>query len=72
VLLVDVDTDGRPTAIKVESADPPGVFEQEAARAAWQWQFQPALEGGRAVPSKVRVPVDFRIDGPPPATAPEA
>jgi TonB family protein len=69
---VEVDADGRPIAIEVESANPPGVFEQEATRAAWQWRFQPAVEGGRAVPTKVRVPVDFRIDDPAPAAAPEA
>jgi bla regulator protein blaR1 len=72
MLLVEVGVDGRPTAIEVETANPPGVFEQEAVRAAWQWQFQPAIERGRAVPSKVQVPVDFRIDGAPPASAPEA
>jgi bla regulator protein blaR1 len=72
MLLVDVGSDGRPTAIEVESANPPGVFEQEAMRAAGQWRFQPAIERGRAVPSKVRVPVDFRMDGPPPAAAPGA
>lgn len=71
-LLVDVGADGRPTAIRVESADPTGVFEEEAVRAVWQWRFEPAVEDGRAVPSKVRVPVDFRIDGPTPAPAPQA
>ncbi|HET8818715.1 MAG TPA: TonB family protein [Xanthomonadaceae bacterium] len=67
VLLIDIDAQGHPTAVAVERAEPAGVFEAEAAAAAWKWTFTPAVENGRPVASQVRVPVRFEADGDPPA-----
>lgn len=66
VLLVDIDAKGNPTAIAVKSAEPAGVFEDEAAAAAWNWKFNPAIEDGKPVASQVLVPVHFEADGTPP------
>lgn len=63
MLLVDVAADGSVTDVEVERAEPAGVFDAAAVAAARQWRFQPAMEEGRAVPGRVRVPVDFRADG---------
>ena len=69
VLLVDIDAQGNPTAIEVKSAEPAGVFEEEAAEAAWNWKFNPAIEDGKPVASRVLVPVQFEADGEPPAAS---
>ena len=61
VLLVDVAADGKVTGIAVESSKPAGVFDAAVVEAAWKWKFKPALENGKAVAGRVRVPVDFRI-----------
>lgn len=64
VLLIDVDETGRPTGLLVETSEPAGVFDQAAIDAARGWLFQPAMEAGKPVPSRVRVPVDFAPDEP--------
>ncbi len=69
VLLIDVAADGSVVDAIVESSTPVGVFDSAALQAARQWKFQPAMEDGKAVAGRVRVPVDFSPDGPP---APDA
>ncbi|MGV8940506.1 MAG: TonB family protein [Lysobacter sp.] len=69
VLLIDVDAHGHPAEIKVESAEPAGVFDQAAADAARNWRFTPKVENGQAVASRIRVPVDFAPDPPAPPAA---
>lgn len=64
VLIVDIDARGEVQSVEVESADPAGVFEEEAVAAARKWRFNPATEGGVAVASRMRVPVDFAMDPP--------
>lgn len=59
VLVVDFDAKGVPTAIEVERSQPAGVFDAATVAAAWTWRFKPEMENGRAVPGRVRVPVDF-------------
>src|SRR5690606_36334026 len=70
VLVLEIDANGVPTAAEVESATPPGVFDAAAIEAAMGWRFSPAIEDGKAVPSQVRVPVEFEPD--PPAATPVA
>lgn len=62
VLLVDVGVDGRATDVEVERAEPTGVFDQAAIDAARQWTFQPEIKDGKAVHSRVRVPIRFEPD----------
>lgn len=61
VLIVSIDEAGRPTNVEVEHSEPEGIFDRAAVAAAGQWKFAPAIENGRPVPSRVRVPVEFRI-----------
>lgn len=72
VLLVDVDAEGRTTAVEVASSEPRGVFDQAAMDAARRWRFKPNVENGKAVPGRVRVPIEFRPDGPPTGEGAEA
>lgn len=69
VLLVDVSAEGNPTAIEVDESVPAGAFDVTAIETAWKWKFQPAVENGKPVAGRVRVPVEFKA---PVAVAPKA
>lgn len=62
VLIVDIAPDGSVTDAVVERSEPAGMFDAEALAAARQWKFDPAMEDGRAVAGRVRVPIEFRHD----------
>lgn len=58
LLKIDVDALGRVYAVEViESTDL--IFESQARQAARQWSFEPARQGGVAVPATIVVPVEF-------------
>ncbi|HZH42838.1 MAG TPA: TonB family protein [Lysobacter sp.] len=59
VLLVDVGADGVPTDVRVERAEPAGVFDAAAIEAVRKWRFPPATEDGKPVAGRVRVPITF-------------
>lgn len=65
VLIVDVAADGSVSKAVVERATPDGVFDAAALESVKKWKFTPAMKNGKAVASKVRVPVEFRTDGDP-------
>jgi TonB family protein len=69
VLLVDVDAQGRPTNVQVETSEPKGVFDAAVLESARAWRFQPKIEHGKAVAGRVRVPVAFET-GMQPTSAP--
>jgi protein TonB len=56
-----VAADGRVTAANVLSSSPPGIFDHAARRVAQALQFQPALDQGRPIPSKVSITIEWRI-----------
>jgi TonB family protein len=64
VLLIDLDAAGRPTHVEVAESQPPGVFDAATIETAYQWRFNPEVRDGKAVPSRVRVPVTFEPDKP--------
>jgi outer membrane biosynthesis protein TonB len=37
------------------------MLDEAAEEAAWSWTFEPALEAGQAVASKLSMPVTFRL-----------
>lgn len=59
LLQVQVDAQGQPTAVDVVQSSRSRTLDREAARAVRNWEFSPAMRGGRAVPSKVLVPIEF-------------
>lgn len=63
----DVGADGGVVAAKIEKSEPAGVFDDAVMAAVRKWKFEPAIENGRPVAGRVRVPVDFQVD--PPAQA---
>lgn len=70
VLLIDIDAEGRATAVEVERSEPAGVFDKAAVDAAMRWTFSPERKDGKPVPSRVRVPVEFKPDPPAPPAPP--
>jgi len=61
VLLVNVDTRGNPTEVRVEASSEYALLDQAAVKAIQRWKFNPASRNGEAVPGTVRVPVTFRL-----------
>jgi periplasmic protein TonB len=60
-LLVAVDAKGRVTQVRLLESSGHGILDRAAQDAVAQWVFQPATEGGEAVPGAARVPIRFRI-----------
>jgi D-alanyl-D-alanine dipeptidase len=60
VLSIVVDADGMPTDIQVKRSLGYGL-DEEAIKAVKLWRFEPAKKDGAAVPVKVGVEINFRI-----------
>lgn len=60
VMEIDVDARGMPVSVSVEESEPAGVFDQAAVEAAMKWTFTPEVKDGKAVASRIRVPVEFK------------
>ncbi|MCC4586290.1 TonB family protein [Xanthomonas melonis] len=61
-LQIEVSPNGVPGHIVILYSQPSGVFDQSVLEAARSWRFTPLYVEGRAVTSKVRVPVRFELD----------
>jgi protein TonB len=61
VLRLLIDRSGQVAAVRVESAQPPGVFEEAASAAVRGWRFIPARDGGRPVPVWARKTLRFEL-----------
>lgn len=62
VLLLEIDTDGKVTVVKI--AEPAGHGFDEAAReAALRFRFEPARRGDQPIRSKIRYRYDFVLPG---------
>ena len=62
ILEVEVLTDGSVGEVRVVEVTGHRVFAQAAMRAVREWRFAPARTGGRALTTRVMVPVRFRIE----------
>ena len=61
VLRVRVTREGRADQIEIADSSGHPRLDRAAREAVAGWRFEPAYEGGMAVDSWVRVPVDFRL-----------
>lgn len=57
----DIGSNGSVSGVRVLRAEPAGVFDREAIRAAQRWRFQPRTIDGAAVASKGRKTLRFRL-----------
>lgn len=62
-LAFTITADGRVDNLRVVHAEPPGVFDREARRAAMRWRFAPRREDGQAVAREATKTLYFRLDG---------
>lgn len=60
VLIISIDGQGNVLDVSVEKSSRNRNLDRAATDAARsKWRFKPAMSGGRGVPSRVRVSVDF-------------
>lgn len=62
LLEVLVGVDGSPLEIQVAEASAPGVFDEAAIASVRNWQFNPAVKDGKAVESRVLVPICYATE----------
>lgn len=63
VLRLYVDEHGGVREVRVQSAEPAGMFEAQAVAAARRWRFTPAMAHGEPVGMWMTLPVRFTLDG---------
>jgi protein TonB len=61
VLMFVVRSDGTTSNITVERSDNP-AFEEPAIRAVRRWRFEPGEKDGKAVNTRVRIPIPFKFN----------
>lgn len=62
-LAFTITEDGRVDNLRVTHAEPRGVFEREARRAAGRWRFAPRRENGQPVAREATKTLYFRLEG---------
>jgi len=63
VLLLAISATGVVEKAEIFESSGHAALDRAALAAARAWHFMPALDRGRPVPRKVRVPVSFRLRG---------
>jgi protein TonB len=58
----NITKEGTVDAVEVVEAEPKGVFEREAVRAAWRYKFKPKLVDGIPVEQVATLPFQFTLD----------
>lgn len=61
VLMFIVRSDGTTSNVTVERSDNP-AFEEPAVRAIRKWRFEPGEKDGKAVSTRVRLPIPFKFN----------
>jgi protein TonB len=64
MLRVLVGSDGLPEQVELEASSGSPDLDEAAIAAAREWNFDPAHDGYKAIPSWVLVPVNFSLDPP--------
>ena len=61
VLIVSIDANGGVLDVVVERSSGNRNLDRAAVQAARRWSFRPEVRDGRKIASRVRVPVDFKL-----------
>ena len=62
VVRLQVTKEGSVSEVQVIDANPKGVFEREAIRAAWRYKFKPKLVDGKPVEQVATLPFEFNLE----------
>lgn len=62
ILEILISERGQVTEAKVLNASPQGLFEQVAIEAIRKWNFEPGIENGRTVVSRIKQKVNFELN----------
>lgn len=63
VIEFSIDATGGVTAVSVLDAQPKGVFEREAIKAAWRYRFKPKIVDGKPTAQIAKLPFEFSLEG---------
>jgi len=61
ILIVSIDSNGGVLDVEVEKSSGNRNLDRAAITAAKRWRFNPEVKNGQRVPSRVRVPVEFKM-----------
>ncbi len=61
LLVVHIDREGQVARVELKRGSGYAILDREAQRAVAAWKFCPALKNGNAIPSRIEVPIRFRI-----------
>ena len=61
LLEVSLDSNGKIVRLEIDSTSGYRSLDKAAVRAVGKWQFQPFIKNGKKIPSRVRIPVRFRL-----------
>lgn len=64
VVIASFDATGAVTDAFIEKSNPVGVFDEVSLGAVRKWKFIPAMEHGKPVAGRMRIPIDFDMDPP--------
>lgn len=62
IVKVRISSNGIVEEVKVEKADPPGIFEESAIKAIKNWRFEPAFQKGQAVAAWVTQKIRYELN----------
>ncbi|MCR6495081.1 energy transducer TonB [Thermomonas sp. S9] len=62
VLIISIDASGNVLDIEVERSSGNRNLDRAAMQAARKWRFNPEIKNGQKVASRVRVPVEFKLN----------
>ncbi len=62
IVRMQITKEGAVSAVEVVDAEPKGVFEREAIRAAWRFRFKPKLANGVPVEQIATLPFEFNLE----------
>ncbi|NVK37168.1 MAG: energy transducer TonB [Gammaproteobacteria bacterium] len=62
VVRLQITKEGTVSDVEIVDAEPKGVFEREAIRAAWRYKFKPKLVDGAPVQQVATLPFEFNLE----------
>jgi TonB family protein len=73
VLQIVIDETGKVVEANAVAGQPPGIFEEAAVEAVKDWEFEPAMQGGKPIKVRIAQTVIFKlktVEPPPPPPPP--